>query len=147
MNRRPNQSRTSYDSFSPRHTAHFTASSPSNDFFAPRKKKTLPRQLAFFVLLLLAAILSINFIVNQFVSVKSLSVPVKGLPSEFDGFTVLHISDLKGTSFGSSQQRLVFALGKHDYDAVVLTGDMLSEKDNAQPLYALIDARKKNAEK
>lgn len=140
MNRRPNQSRTGYDSFSPRHAAHFTASTPTHDFFDPRKKRPLPLQLAFFILSFLLAILVVNFVVNRFIHVQTLTVPVKGLPADFDGYTILHISDLKGASFGSKQQMLTFALGKRDYDAVTLTGDMLSEKENAQPFYNLIDA-------
>lgn len=140
MNRRPNQSRTGYDSFSPRHTAHFTASTPSDDFFDPRKKRPLQRRLVFFIFSFLLLLLAVNFVCNQFVFVKSLTVPVKGLPAEFDGFTILQIADLKGASFGSRQQRLSGALGKRAYDAVVMTGDMLSEKGNAQPLYALIEA-------
>jgi len=146
MNRRPNQSRTGYDSFSPRHTAHFTASTPTHDFFEVRKKRPLPARLAFFILSFLALILVINFAVNRFVLVKTLSVPVKGLSPDFDGYTILHISDLKGASFGSRQQRLSFALGDRQYDAVALTGDMLSQKGNAQPLYALIDALKAHNE-
>ena len=51
MNRRPTQSRSGYDSFSPQHTAHFTAAKPGTDFFEPRKKKPLIKRL--FMLLLL----------------------------------------------------------------------------------------------
>ena len=140
MNRRPNQSRTGYDSFSPRHAAHFTASTPTHDFFDARKKRPLPARLAFFIFILLLLILAVNFAVNRFVFVQKLSVPIKGLSPDFDGYTVLHISDLKGASFGGRQQLLSFALGDSTYDAVALTGDMLSQKGNAQPFYALIDA-------
>ena len=142
MNRRPNQSRTGYDSFSPRHAAHFTASTPARDFFDPRKKRSLSLRLTLFILSLLLAALVVNFAVNRFVHVRSLTVPVRNLPSDFDAYTILHISDLKGASFGSKQQLLSFALDDCTYDAVVLTGDMLSQKGNAQPLYALIDALK-----
>ena len=142
MNRRPSQSRTGYDSFSPRHAAHFTASTPTRDFFDPRKKRPLPFRLAFFISSLLLAVLIINFAVNRFVHVETLSVPIRNLSFDFDGYTILHISDLKGASFGSNQQLLSFALGNREYDAVALTGDMLSKKGNAQPLYALIDALK-----
>jgi len=142
MNRRPNQSRTGYDSFSPRHAAHFTAATPNHDFFITRKKKPLYRRLAFFIFALLLVLLVVNFAVNQFVHVRFLSVPVKGLPAEFEGYTLLHISDLKGASFGAQQQMISFALDKQHYDAALLTGDMLSEKGNPQPLYALLDALK-----
>lgn len=142
MNRRPSQSRTGYDSFSPRHAAHFTASTPTRDFFEQKKKRPLPLQLAFFIFTFLLAMLVVNFAVNRFVHVKTLSVPIRNLSPEFDGYTILHISDLKGASFGGRQQLLTFALDDRKYDAVALTGDMISKKGNAQPLYALIDALK-----
>lgn len=139
MNRRPSQSRTGYDSFSARHAAHFTASTPGNDFFDVRKKKPLALRMAFSFFLLVLALLAVNFAVNQFVHVACVTVPVTGLSEEFDGYTLLHISDLKGAVFGSDQNLLSFALGDSRFDAVVLTGDMLSLHENAQPLYALIE--------
>ena len=139
MNRRPSQSRTGYDSFSPHHAAHFTASTPGNDFFDVRKKKPLALRMAFSFFLLFLALLAVNFLVNQFIHVAHVTVPVTGLDEEFDGYTLLHISDLKGATFGSNQRLLSFALGRSEFDAVVLTGDMLSTHENAQPLYALIE--------
>lgn len=139
MNRRPSQSRTGYDSFSARHTAHFTASTPGNDFFDARKKKPLALRMAFSFFLLVLAALAVNLAVNQFVHVARVTVPVTGLDEAFDGYTLLHISDLKGETFGENQRLLSFALGSSEFDAVMLTGDMLSLHENAQPLYALIE--------
>ncbi|MGN0774122.1 MAG: metallophosphoesterase [Candidatus Ventricola sp.] len=95
--------------------------------------------MAFSFFLLVLALLAVNFAVNQFVHVARVTVPVTGLTEEFDGYTLLHISDLKGATFGSDQRLLSFALGSSQFDAVVLTGDMLSLHENAQPLYALIE--------
>ena len=83
--------------------------------------------------------LIVNLIVNQFVHVRRIQVPVTGLHEDFDGFTLLHISDLKGKSFGSNQSRFSSALSREDFDAVVITGDMISELGNAQPFYGLLD--------
>ena len=88
MNLRPSQSRTGYDSFSARHAAHFTASTPGNDFFDVRKKKPLALRMAFSFFLLALALLAVNFSVNQFVHVARVTVPVTGLPEEFDGYTL-----------------------------------------------------------
>lgn len=139
MNRRPTQSRSGYDSFSPQHTAHFTAAKPGTDFFEPRKKKPLIKRL-FMLLLLIVLLLSlINMFANQFVHVARVSVPIKGLSEVFEGYTLLHISDLKGALFGTDQRLLRFALKDAEFDAAVLTGDMVSARGNAQPLYALVD--------
>lgn len=139
MNRRPNQSRSSYDAFSPRDAQRFTASTPDASFFETRKKKTLARLIFPALGALLLAVLAVNFIANQFIHVEHVSIPVHALTEDFDGYTLLHISDLKGASFGSDQGMLSMALGGAQYDAVVLTGDMVSRMGNAQPLYALID--------
>lgn len=139
MNRRPNQSRNDFDSFSPLHAARFTASSPDAHFFEPRRKKTFASQAALFFLALLFLLLAVNFAVNRFVHVSRVEVPVKGLPEAFEGYTLLHISDLKGTSFGGEQGLFSLALGKSEYDAVVVTGDMVSALGSAAPFYALID--------
>ncbi|MBR4038556.1 MAG: metallophosphoesterase [Clostridia bacterium] len=139
MNRRPTQSRSGYDSFSPGNTARFKAVTPGNDFFDSRRKKPLGIRLALYFFLLLLLVLCVNFLANRFVHVRRISVGITGLCEEFDGYTLLHISDLKGESFGSRQQLLSFSLGKSEFDAVVVTGDMISERGNAQPFYALID--------
>lgn len=139
MNRRPTQSRSGYDSFSPRHTANFTAASPDMHFFEARRRRSLSNRALLGVCAALVMLLLINFTVNQFVHIERISVPVKGLDEVFDGYTILQISDLKGALFSGDQSLIRFALQNEDFDAVVLTGDMVSAMGNAQPLYALID--------
>ena len=142
MNRRPNKSRSGYDAFSARSTARFTAATPGNDFFDPRRKNPLRRRLALYFFLFFLAVIAVNAAVNQFVHVRRIQVPITGLNEEFDGYTLLHISDLKGASFGGEQGLFAYALGAQAFDAVVITGDMISELGNAQPFYALIDQLK-----
>ncbi|MGN0995458.1 MAG: metallophosphoesterase [Candidatus Ventricola sp.] len=139
MNRRPNQSRNGYDSFSPARAAHFTASTPDAHFFETRKKRTPGMRLLCVLLAALAAVLAGNFLVNRFVRVQRLDVPIKGLTEAFDGYTILHLSDLKGARFGSGQQGLARALNDARFDAVAMTGDMVSSLGSAQALYDLID--------
>lgn len=142
MNRRPNKSRSGYDSFSVRNTAHFTAATPGNDFFDTRRKKPLSLRFALYFFLVFLALLCINWITNQFVHVRRVQVPVTGLSEDFDGYTLLHLSDLKGKHFSDSQSRFASALSKKEFDAVVITGDMISELGNATPFYALLDQLK-----
>lgn len=139
MNRRPNQSRNDFDSFSAQRTARFTASSPDAHFFDARRKMSFASRALLICLALFLTIFSINFTVNRFIHVRRMDVPVKGLSEAFEGYTILHISDLKGASFGKGQSLLSFALGKSEYDAVVITGDMVSTLGSAEPFYALIE--------
>lgn len=139
MNRRPNKSRSGYDAFSSRDTSRFKAVTPGNDFFDTRRKKPLHARLALYFFLFFLGIIAVNLLVNQFVHMRRVQVPVTGLSEEFDGYTLLHISDLKGRSFGSRQGLFAAALDKAEFDAVVITGDMISALGNAQPFYALLD--------
>lgn len=127
------------DSFSPQHTAHFKAAQPGDEFFEPRPRAPLGRRVLVFLLLLLLAALAANLAINQFVQVARVTVPIRKMDSALEGYTLLHISDLKGASYGANQSRIRFALQKEDFDAVVLTGDMVSSRGNAQPLYTLIE--------
>ena len=139
MNRRPSQSRSGFDSFSPQHTAHFKAAQPGDEFFEPKPRAPLGRRILLLLLILLLAALAVNLAVNQFVQISRVTVPIRRMDSAFEGYTLLQISDLKGATFGADQSFIRFALQNEDFDAVVLTGDMVSSHGNAQPLYALIE--------
>ena len=142
MNRRPQKSRSSYDAFSPMHMSSFRAASPDSTFFEKRRRRSPGRVILRAAALLLTAVLVTNFISNFFVHVRRVDVPVTGLTADFDGFTLLHRSDLKGASFGRDQSRLLSAVKDEQVDAVLLTGDMVSPLGDAQPLYALLEALK-----
>lgn len=142
MNRRPSQTSRSLDDLAPQHAARFRVSSPDTRFFDARRKRSPLGALLHLLLLASLIVLLGNFAANHFVFVRREQVPITRLAEAFDGSTFLHISDLKGASFGENQNRLIMALGDQEYDAVLLTGDMVSPLGNAQPLYALIDALK-----
>jgi uncharacterized protein len=59
----------------------------------------------------------------QRIQVKHNEIRFKTLPSRFDGFTVLHISDLHVEMNQGAMQRLVELLPGRNYDVCVLTGD------------------------
>ncbi len=144
MNRRPNMSRSGYDSFCPRHTAGLRMHTPDTYFFEKRKRTPLLHRalLAVFIAAMLAVVG--NFAANQFVHIERITIPIRGLPQAFDGYTILHLSDLKGARFGAEQGLFHMAVSGEAFDLVVMTGDMVSPLGNAQPLYALLDRLKES---
>lgn len=52
-------------------------------------------------------------------------VALRGLPSPFEGFRILQLSDLHATVFGPGQRDLLAAVDRARPDLVVLTGDIL----------------------
>ena len=74
MNRRPSQSRSGFDSFSPQHTAHFKAAQPGDEFFESKPRAPLGRRI-----LLLLLILLLQNLFNLAVSWSNLKVILKKL--------------------------------------------------------------------
>lgn len=57
------------------------------------------------------------------IQVRNNAIALAGLPRAFDGFTILHISDMHVDMNRSAMQRLIELLHDIDYDICVLTGD------------------------
>lgn len=63
------------------------------------------------------------------------------LPAGFDGFRILHITDVHAKTFGENQSRLLAKLKGENVDLIVLTGDYMdrhSGKDQVAPTLDLI---------
>jgi predicted MPP superfamily phosphohydrolase len=55
--------------------------------------------------------------------VRELSLPLERLPEGFDGFTVLHLSDLHLDGMPGLERLLLDRIGNREFDLCVLTGD------------------------
>ena len=59
------------------------------------------------------------------VAVRRYRVPVQALPSAFEGFTILHMSDLHDKEFGSGGEEILKLLSRESFNLVALTGDLV----------------------
>ncbi len=139
MNRRPNQSRSEYDAFSAVQAARLKPRRNDSDFFGKRKKPSFMRRLLLASAAAMALFFAVNFVCSRFVFVRRESIPIRGLNEAFEGYTILHITDLKGERFGKKQALFDFALTGKEFDLVLITGDMISPMGNAQPYYELLE--------
>jgi uncharacterized protein len=57
------------------------------------------------------------------ITVKRNELKFAGLPSRFDGYTILHISDMHVDMSEAAMQHLIELVGRLQYDLCVLTGD------------------------
>lgn len=80
----------------------------------------------------------LNYAMNQRVELKQEKVAVMGLDKAFEGFTVLHLSDLHASHLGTDEQLWRDLLHGKSYSAVVLSGDMVGRGGDAGPLLSLI---------
>ena len=74
--------------------------------------------------LLIAGLAAYTVWDNQRIVIRRQEIVIDGLPSSFDGYTILLISDLHGRMFGEGQSRLLEAINSVEHDIIALTGDM-----------------------
>ena len=80
----------------------------------------------------------LNITVSRRVQLKELRLTVLNLPDDLEEYSILHLSDLHGARYGENQKGIANALGTTRYSCVVMTGDMLGEDGDVQPLLELI---------
>ena len=61
------------------------------------------------------------------IAVREMDVELEQLPAAFDGFTVLHLSDLHLDGMPGLEQAILERLGAREFDLCVLTGDYRTE--------------------
>lgn len=87
---------------------------------------------------LTAAVFTMNYAMNQRVELKEEKVSVMNLNKAFEGFTLLHISDLQASAVGSDSELWRELLFGKSFHAVVLSGDMVGLTGDFEPLLDLI---------
>lgn len=95
-------------------------------------KTTYKRLIPVAILILTALIIYIAW-ENQTITVSKYQVSSEKIPTEFDGFCIVQVSDLHCAEFGEGNTRLFSLIKEAKPDIIVITGD-------------LFDSRRKNSE-
>lgn len=83
-----------------------------------------------FIILIIGAIIAYGFLIEpKLITVNEQKITIKNLPDNFNGFKIVHISDLHyGRVFEiKSLQKLVNSINEQKPDIVVLTGDLIDK--------------------
>jgi len=117
------------------------ASKSSNNMFSDQSTRIGPHVGWFFLVIagLILAITAYAVIDSGIARVEYVQVVIPGMNSAFEGFTILHISDLHGKRFGAGQKQLTDSLGRVQYDAVLISGDVTGQDGNPYAFYELLD--------
>ena len=62
---------------------------------------------------------------------------LSGLPGEFGGFRIVHLSDLHGHEYGEGNSGLLARVAGEKPDLIVVTGDLIDRRDQMQMIPAL----------
>lgn len=95
---------------------------------------------------LLGIIASLVFFIydqNNRIAHTKIIIKSARLPSAFDGFKILHISDLHNKSFGKNQAALIKKIETIKPDIIVITGDLIDRRRTAfKPVEDLLEGLK-----
>lgn len=83
------------------------------------------------------------YINDQRIIVDKVNITLPNLPRQLEGYTILHLSDLHDRWYGKEQEKLIAALEKAKFDAVLISGDMVNQTEkgyNSAPFLKLLDA-------
>lgn len=69
------------------------------------------------------------YIDSNFLQVTNITIKNKKIPSNFNGYKILHLSDLHSKSFGEKNINLINKINKINPDVIVMTGDMVNCND------------------
>ena len=86
-----------------------------------KRRKTIIFTLIIIILAVIYYFLQLNWI-----SVTTNIIHLGDLPKEFDGYSIVQLSDLHNQEFGNENERLVKKINKIQPDMIVITGDMLT---------------------
>lgn len=62
---------------------------------------------------------------------------LSGLPEGFDGYKIVHLSDLHGHEYGEGNKDLLALVAKQEPDLIVITGDLIDQESQLQMIPAL----------
>jgi len=80
---------------------------------------------------------------NHRIKVTTVNVASEALPESFDGYRILLLSDIRGVSFGTDNQKLTDRIGSLEFDAAILIGDFLNKDSEEASLEPAIDVVEK----
>lgn len=66
---------------------------------------------------------------NNYLKTTDYQVTYQNLPAAFDGYRIVHLSDLHSREFGKTNHSLISKIDQADPDIIVMTGDMVNSKD------------------
>ena len=114
----------------------------SNYIFFEEKKKRHTSGCLILILAIIFALVALsilsNSLLNQRLKLNEEKVRIMGMDSGYENFTILHISDLHGSTLGFETERWKEVLFGNGFTSVVMTGDMVGAGGDYAPLVTLI---------
>lgn len=104
-----------------------------------RKKQKRGLIILTVIFAIIIGLLALTWSSNTHLTKTKYEVTSDKLPSEFDGYKMIQISDLHDKEFGDNNENLFKLVEKESPDVIVTTGDMLNSTDTPEDYQMAID--------
>lgn len=88
--------------------------------------------LSILMVVCVAVIFMISYFENRKLTVSEFSIYDANIPEVFNGFHIVHISDMHNVEFGEENEKLITKVKALQPDVIMVTGDMIVGKPNEQ---------------
>ncbi|MCL6457184.1 MAG: metallophosphoesterase [Gorillibacterium sp.] len=85
----------------------------------------------------IAALTAFLYTQNNWLDLTRITVDSKRIPPAFDGYKIVHLSDLHGKGFGKGQHRLLAKVKKEAPDLIAFTGDLIDSENAGERVRSL----------
>lgn len=90
--------------------------------------KTKPKNILIVIMLTTVALFTFFKWQNNSITTSQISFKNHTVPEAFNGYRILHISDLHNKEFGNKQNKILSQIKKINPDIIVVTGDLIDSK-------------------
>ncbi|MDF2547662.1 MAG: phosphoesterase [Anaerosolibacter sp.] len=98
------------------------------------------------IMLILVLLAVFFYLENNLIEITNQEIRSSKLPKAFDGYTIVHLSDLHNKSFGREQRNLIEKIQKLNPNMIAITGDLIDRRRyNEDPAMVLIQGAVKIA--
>lgn len=102
--------------------------------------KKITKKRLLYLILGIILVISFSYFQNNNIVTSDYTIQSNKLPSSFDGFNIVQLSDLHNKSFGKNQQRLVKKVNLAQPNIIVFTGDLIdADKYDEGPSLLLME--------
>lgn len=81
------------------------------------------------LLIVILLIYTLVYISNNCLIIKKYNIKNKKIPNEFDGFKIVHISDVHSKIFGKNNEKVIQKINKINPDVVLMSGDIVDKRE------------------
>lgn len=92
--------------------------------------------LSILIIVCLTFVLVISYFENRRLAVTRYQIKDSVIPKAFDGFHIVHLTDMHNASFGNGNEELIQSIRKLKPDIILITGDMIIGKPGMDVAFA-----------